>query len=68
MNKFQDLDILRKTDLTVEEIKRHPAFAKLPENQIADFLITIKTLTEIAFRYTEISQKNLGKKPENGEI
>ncbi|QEM06415.1 hypothetical protein DIU31_023945 [Mucilaginibacter rubeus] len=68
MNKFEGLDILRKTDLTVEEIKGHPAFAKLEESQIADFLLTIKTITEIAFRCADISEKNLGKPPENGEI
>ncbi|OKS88171.1 hypothetical protein [Mucilaginibacter polytrichastri] len=61
MNKFQDLDVLRKTDLTVEEVKRHPAFANLPENQIQEIIITIKTITEIAFNFNDISNKPLEK-------
>ncbi|MHB8209701.1 hypothetical protein [Mucilaginibacter sp.] len=65
MNKFQDLDILRKTDLTVEEVKRHPAFAKLPDNQIEDIIITIKKITEIAFNCNVKSKKSFGKIPKN---
>jgi ribosome maturation protein Sdo1 len=65
VNKFQNLDILRKTDLTVEEVKRHPAFAKLSENQILDIIITIKKITEIAFNCNNISNKNLGEAAEN---
>lgn len=65
MNKFQDLDVLRKTDLTVEEVKRHPAFAKLSENQILDIIITIKKITAIAFNCNNISSENLGEAAEN---
>ena len=65
MNKFLDLDILRKTDLTVEEVKRHPAFAKLPDFQVEEIIITIKAITEIAFNFNDISKKSLGKKSEN---
>ncbi len=65
MNKFEDLEILRKTDLTIEEIKRHPAFAKLSENQILDIIITIKKITEIAFNYHDISKKSLGENSGN---
>ncbi|MET3981708.1 hypothetical protein ABIB62_004276 [Mucilaginibacter sp. UYP25] len=65
MNKFQDLDVLRKTDLTVEEVKRHSAFAKLSENQILDIIITIKKITEIAFNCNNISSKNLGEAGEH---
>ncbi|MDN3582230.1 hypothetical protein [Mucilaginibacter flavus] len=61
MNKFQDLDVLRKKDLTVEEVKGHPAFAKLSENQILDIIITIKKMTEIAFFCSYNSSENLGK-------
>ncbi|MEO6850889.1 MAG: hypothetical protein ABI166_09660 [Mucilaginibacter sp.] len=65
MNKFQDLDVLRKTDLTVEEVKLHPAFAELSEDQILEVIITIKKITEIAFNCKNISRINLGETAEN---
>ena len=52
MEKLKELDITRKHDLTIEELKAHHLFAHLTDEQLIEIITTIKKLTEIAFSFS----------------
>ncbi len=49
MNTGQDIDRTRITDLTIEEVRACPTFARLNDNQANEVLETLKLFTKIAY-------------------
>ena len=49
MEELKEIDITRKHDLTIEELRAHYLFAHFTDDQLIEVITTIKKLTEIAF-------------------
>lgn len=55
-------EITRQHDLTIEEVKSFPMFAKFSDQQAQEVITTIKQFTEIIYKNHQKSQENVFKK------
>ncbi|WP_121812863.1 hypothetical protein [Mucilaginibacter kameinonensis] len=49
MEELKEIDITRKHDLTIEELRAYCLFANFTDGQLIEIIATIKKLTKIAF-------------------
>lgn len=61
MKHINKENITRKHDLTVEEIKSYPMFARFTDEQAAEVIATIKKFVEIVLEYYKKEQEKQGK-------